>query len=552
MGRHAAKSWFALALSLVVALVLMAPAILSRHALTGDAPVHILWQSQFAPLVWRGHLYPHWLPDMNYGLGSPGFFFYPPLLQWTGSLFAAIAPGIEHASLRINLAIWLLSAMGGFGTWRWLRAIGLGSMPALLGALVYLLLPYRAYFDIYQRGALPELAGISVMPWLPYFAQRLKQGSRGGWGGYALATGAILYSHLPAAEMGILFASFYIIAITERAGLGRFWLRAGTSTVCGFLIGALAVAPALGLLHFIPNPANMWGERHQPQHWLLFSHEKWFDPGLLPITALLCLFTLVAVAFYGALALRGPAAPLRRIGWFLIATVLVVLFLNTAPSHAFWMLNTPLSRVQFPFRLLSLTLMALSGLAAIALHAAMERGPRWIGALLWATIVGLFLLDAGLFVLHGRLARFEPMTNAQIVGDTLDTPEYVLGSLPKVRALFDGDDPRLLHGAASAHLVDKGARHRAYAVDATAESLLAVPQFAFSGWRCRIDGGAWTPAATLAEPRRIVICGVPAGRHRLDVMLPPPLPEKAGIAAMLIGLLLAIASFAWSARHKHA
>ena len=63
--------------------------------------------------------------------------------------------------------------------------------------------PYRCFVDVYQRGALAELAGICVMPWLLYCATRLQARRAGAWGGYALSVAALLYSHLPAAVMVI-------------------------------------------------------------------------------------------------------------------------------------------------------------------------------------------------------------------------------------------------------------------------------------------------------------------------------------------------------------
>lgn len=545
--RWLGSAWAVAALLALVSLFLVAPAILGSATLSGDASVHILWQSQFADQVWRGALYPRWLPDMNHGFGSPAFFFYPPLLQWTGALFAPLAPGAANATLRTALALWLLSAAGGFGTWFWLRALGLGAPAALLGALVFLLMPYRCYFDIYQRGALPELAGISVMPWLLCFAQRLRNGQPGAWSGYALATGLILYSHLPAAEIGILFATCYLLVLADRADWLKFLLRAGTATITGFMIGALCVATALGLLRFVPDPANMWGERHQPVHWLLFSHQAWVDAGVYKIVVLLCLLSLPMAAILTALAWRVQPPASRRIALFLAASVLAVLVLNTAPSRAFWALQTPLSRIQFPFRLLSLHAPAFAGLAGLALDRfdrAEGARPRWIKTGLWLGAAGLLALDVALFGLHALYGRERPPTNAAIVAETRDTGEYVIGSLEELGKRFGSASIWSPQAPVTATRARWETRSLALDVNAAAPARVALRQFAFTGWRCRIDGGPWQAPAALPQPLNVPLCDVPQGRHRLEAELGATAVEKLGAIATLIGLLLALADMA--------
>ncbi|HWI87220.1 MAG TPA: hypothetical protein VNT42_12990 [Sphingomonas sp.] len=542
--RNSGRTWVALVIMLVASLMLMLPGLVSQHALSGDSHIHIRWQAQYGTLVWASTPYPRWLPDMNASFGSPAFFFYPPLLQWVGALFAPLLPGPGHAMIRTAFALWLLSAAGGLGTWLWLRALGASAGAAMVGALIYLVFPYRAYFDIYQRGALPELAGISVMPWLLCMAQRLKNGSPAAWGAYALSVGVILYSHLPAAEMGLLFASCYILILADRNDWFRFLLRAGTATIAGFMIGALCIAPALSLLRFIPKPGNMWGNRNQPMHWLLFSHEKWLDPGVHIVVVALCLLSVAMMIVFAPLTLRAePSRPRLKIAWFLMASIAVVLLLNSAPSRAFWELQTPLSRIQFPFRLLSLTILAFAGLGGLAFDRLSGTSGRMaaIGRLVVAASVpGLLLVDIALFGVHVWHSRDHlPPDNREILERTTDTGEYVIGELRVVGPRFRNARYSTTQG--DVHAVPTGwdSRFLSFETSALAPGRIAIRQFAFTGWTCRIDGGPWQPPITDPYPVNLPLCDIPAGRHRLDVSLPATIAERAGGIATLLGLLLA-------------
>src|SRR5205823_5152692 len=44
-----------------------------------DTLAHARWYIQFSEQLWAGDLYPRWLVGMNDGLGSPVFFYYPPV-----------------------------------------------------------------------------------------------------------------------------------------------------------------------------------------------------------------------------------------------------------------------------------------------------------------------------------------------------------------------------------------------------------------------------------------------------------------------------------------
>ncbi|CAN5615116.1 hypothetical protein BH10PSE14_BH10PSE14_31510 [soil metagenome] len=526
--------------------VLVLPALIMGDAINGDIPVHVRWQAQFAELVWSGTPYPRWLPDMNQGFGSPAFFFYPPLIQWLGALFQPLLPGSGHAASRLVLAVWVISAAGGVGCWRWLCALRLAPHSAIFGGLVFLLMPYRCFVDVYQRGALAELAGMCVMPWLLCFATGMKAGRPGAWGGYALATGVMFYSHLPAALMGILFATGYVLVLAGRRN-GRFVLRAAAATVVGIMIGALCIATALGLLHLITDTTAMWGPRNQPMNWLLFSSVRWDDTmhamTLAMIVMALVVGTLLAVP---ALGTQDPQA--RRVVLFLVLAILVVIFLNTAPSRPFWALQTPLSRIQFPFRLLSIHVVALSGLAAIAHHrfaSAAGRRAALRARLLWLGVPGLLLLDASLLAIQNYRNRDErPPTNQQMIASNVDSSEYVPGQMAAVSARFGAASSYALSGSATSRPLVWNAREIALAVDAATPSRLALRQFAFTGWQCRVDGGPWQGAATIPYPLNVAACAVPAGRHLLEARMPATWIERAGGLLTLGGLILALTSLA--------
>jgi hypothetical protein len=538
-------AYFALSLALVL------PVLLGSTMIFGDAVVHMRWQTFIAPEVWDGTLYPRWLSGMNEGFGSPAFFFYPPMLQWLAALFWPVAPDAVDVMQRLSLAVWLASAIGAVGCRFWLRAAGLPAFAANFGGYLFLLMPYRAFVDFYQRGALPELVGMSAIPWLLFFALRLQKGARGALAGYALSTAAILYSHLPAALMGLLLSSAYLVVLAFGQGAQvtqinwrLVWQGIG-ATVIGIALAAPCVVPALSLLGYLTDTDAMFGARNQPVNWLLFSQAPWVDPAMHLVTLALTTAALAASGILGTIAWHCSGVS-RKLLLFLLGTVIVVALLNHAISRPFWALQTPLSRIQFPFRLLSLQVVALSGLGALALDAARPRWPK-LARLVTLAVPGLMLIDAGLIGLHAYRDRQETNLPSvrDIIASTMDTSEYVLGHARKAAATAqDG----IIAGSGVTERVQIAHRFTNYRVNAATSVVVALHQFAFTGWECRIDDGPWRIGGQMPMPLGLATCDVPPGAHTLEARLRATPWETGAWFAAGLAILVLLANATLSTR----
>ncbi len=554
MGRatgQGLRGWLLLG---ALALLLALPALLLPNPFGTDGPVHIRWQAAFAREVWQGTLWPRWLPGMNAGFGSPAFFFYPPVLQGLGAAFVPIFPGDAGAIRRLALALAVLSLLGAQGCRLWLRALGASQTAALLAAALWLVMPYRAFVDMYQRCALAESANLCLLPWLAYGAVRLAQGRRGGWGLHALAIGLLAYTHLPGMLIGYLFAGIQGLALVlGESRRERRWpllIALASSALAGLALAAAMLVPALSLLGQLTDTAAMMGERNQPHNWLLFSAKPWIDPVAWRIT-----LGLVAMSVGMAAMLFWPAVstPVRRqrvVAVAMVLTVLGIAFLNLEISRRIWELQTPLSRIQFPFRLLGEASLALCLLAGFAHDRFARAGQAWRQRLLWLMFVGLLALGIAGFAYQRLRPRDDhPLTVAQVLASDEDSSEYVLGDLAGARHRFG---PRLAFAPDAPVAVSNASianRHITLDYRAEQSSTLALRQFAFTGWQCRIDGGAWSASSVLklgANPNaaRVPLCAVPGGAHRLEARLPaPPVERYAGwlslgaLAVILLSLL---------------
>lgn len=90
-------SWRAFAIMAAVALAVLTPELVMGLTVTDNFRFNLLWPEQFADLFRGGHLYPRWLPSSWQGLGSPNFYFYPPLFFWVTAVIDTATAGMLPA-----------------------------------------------------------------------------------------------------------------------------------------------------------------------------------------------------------------------------------------------------------------------------------------------------------------------------------------------------------------------------------------------------------------------------------------------------------------------
>lgn len=134
---------------------------------TPDGVLHLQRTRALAEAFQAGIFYPRLFPDFAFGYGYPVFNYYAPLSYYPAALLhwwgAPLAPAVL-----IGLA--LFSALAGWAAYHFFRGWAAPSV-AFVGALLYLLLPYRLY-DLFSRGALPEFVAFT---WLPIIGLGLHQ-----------------------------------------------------------------------------------------------------------------------------------------------------------------------------------------------------------------------------------------------------------------------------------------------------------------------------------------------------------------------------------------
>ena len=483
-GRSAARWGPYLAIA-AFALLLTLAAILAPIKLHDSFWIDWVWTDQFAGQLRQGMLYPRWLPASHDGLGSPVFYYYPPLAFYPAGLLAALGL-TPYAAIVATFGF--AFAASGAAMYRWAQG---WTNPPLAGALFYMAAPYHLA-DFYGRGALAETCAIALLPLLALGLKRVAKGQ--GFGLLALAYAAIIATHLPLALLAsLLLIGPYALALGWRRT--RVLLAFAAPLALGVGLAAIYLVPALAL------------ERHRDAAVL------WSDPMLRPEYWLLTLgaatgMALISLKVIAVVALPAMFAAVRwRLWWARYAIICCLIVAGLIP----FLWSLPLIRsVQFPFRALPFAEFGLATAIALA--------PRGEGRI--AALLALPALALSATFLLAPAPQGPPVTLALLAERHPDVPE----NLPP------GPRP---YSWPSRWALDLATRHR---TPVRQGDVTVEPLFYFPAWRVTCAGGE-TP--TFPDPATGLLAHRGSG---CATSLGWTGAEKAGAAISLLALLLLLAS----------
>jgi hypothetical protein len=500
--RHAGIAWLT-----VIAIIVTLPALLWGPSISDSSVYNYVWVTQFAEALGHGDVYPRWLARSFVGLGSPTFFFYPPIAFYLAALFDLAGLTTLQA---INVCALFLTLASGLTMYAWLRALG---GRALLGAAAYMIAPYHL-MEVYFRGALAEHA---AFVWLPLIALGIRSlPNRRGVVILAVAYGGLVMTHLPVA---LLTTVFLVLPLAVRR-VARTPVALGPGLLAGGLglgLAAVYLIPALTLQAHI-SIEELWGRHYQVQTWL-----TWSNPDLRNLSALLALIALAAVVVATGAAFQASVAR----PWAALAGVAAAAAFGLVP----FVWDVPmLAKVQFPWRLLCIVEFAAATALALAQP---ERHLRALTAIAYVMALGPVLPH----IVH-RLGLALAMPDyVTLVERTMpDAPEYlprglVVQGLTETQRIPDVSAYRDLPPATTIVVTEPGSvtlRRAAFpiwrVVDAMGREVpTRGPLLTFDAkpgryrvervtvWQERV--GAWTSFAAVLCLAALAIGGQRAARH---------------------------------------
>jgi hypothetical protein len=542
------------------AILLLLPSLVLGINENDSAKYNYVWASQIFELVRHGELYPRWLGGSFDGLGSPSFYFYPPLAFFLDSLIGLITFDILPVQYRLPVTSLVLMLISGITMRAWLATTISRSPDArpivLFAALAYMAAPYHLV-DHYMRGAIAEFACYAMLPLALLGVRAAARGGRMGVALLAIGMAGIILAHLPTA----LLASVTILplaclfeatqAASRRlmlAGLARCAAGAalGGCLAAGYLVPALMLQPAIAA-------DQLWTPFFQVQNWFLLAPHEWPRPRFMWLISALAAASLVITA--GVLLLSRRVAEGRRltaIFWAAMGLLCLGLMAGLAPQ--FWTQMPFVAKVQFPWRIMMLVEFAMITAMALAWGQTSWRGLAvTLAVALVVSLPGWFLIAKG--TTKSIIDSLGHWRAFQQEADTLrmDATEYLPSGFPlpdpgrepspgpaalPLGPLADCPPPvsmcMAIPGGEDGSL-------RLHVISAQPADIV-LRRFYFPAWRAELADGTRL-ATQAAGPMRELAIQAPAGDHDIRIAIAPTPSEQAGwrISAIALCLTLVLA-----------
>lgn len=553
------RTGFALLVILAAAALLGGPILLLGAPATDSGYYNRNWAEHFAALVARGVLPPRWVPDAFGGLGSPTFVFYAPLPFLVAAPFLWIGGGVIDANHLVGIAQVAMLVGSGLAMCGWLRP-RVGEQSALVGAILYMAAPYHL-FDLYVRGSIGEIAAYAVLPLFMTMLDRTLRAGVGQAPWLAATTALLMLCHLPTALLVAVFlaAPSAAFATLQDGRPLRFRMRHGAvaiaAGVAGLALAAFYWVPAITMM--AANAFDLMAQgRYDARRWLLIDPEAWVAGAYMAFVAAASL-AAVAMALAPLTVLRRPGGRRRTEALFWSGLTLIGLAVMAGVVPTLWGPASPLSRVQFPWRMLII----LEFAAVTCLCIGMARPGRMphagvLVALLVACVPAFFVLAAAawptqsavtgvawrqtqrdLDLLRPDPGEYLPAGHwlAGIASGTVD-----IGHVRQIMASVGRSDPAWWEPADGVFVLatPRSGGGLRLAVSAPQGGLVVIRRFHFPAWTLASRVGDVELRGEPHGPNRLLSFRVPPGEHEFEVVWRSPPVERLASIASGLGWLL--------------
>jgi hypothetical protein len=375
-----------------VSLALLVMAVLLHHRwLLGDFIIgydthhHVRWVQGFSHLLSQGYWMPRWLPEANYGHGSPTFVFYGSLPYYITHIFVTLGFDMPRV---FGLLFVFLSFLSGYFVYliverRW------GVLSGYISAILYFISPYIVY-DAYVRVGVASQVAIALFPVCIYVTDRYHDG-KGSPLWIALSSLLVSLTHPPSLLLFNLFWWPYAILTALGSQKLKHLLFTPSCILCGWGLASFYLLPALVERQFISTETMESLGGGYETHVVGAAEPAGVMQQLSPMWSVYGVGALVVLLFV-LLCHKMLRHPRERWGVgvsvFLLAISLVLVH---AVSLPIWQTFSALQSVQFPVRLLSIT--ALFSAISIGMVIGIARRSGMIALTIVLVLVGL--LSAG-------------------------------------------------------------------------------------------------------------------------------------------------------------
>ncbi|HAC65695.1 MAG TPA: hypothetical protein DCF68_19725, partial [Cyanothece sp. UBA12306] len=350
----------------IIGLLFALPLLINGCLLAHDTWAHLVYAKHFSEQLWQGDLYPRWLYNMNYGLGSPTFFFYAPIPYYFSSLFFPWLNPDHAACNQLSLSCTLALILSGITSYFFLREI-VDKNSALLASIIYMIWPYHLEIDLYKRFAFAEYWSFVWMPLILYFTIKLVKGSSLNILGLAISYSCLVLTHLATFIIFFPVPIGYALLIGSRQGWKKVLFRLILAIILMMGLSAIYWFPAMTTQDSISMETIQTKAFFYANNFFFtgpkVEHNKLFWKSLEILTILT---GMLAFSSWKISRKHSKVDVIVQSNYWLFVAVLSI-FMMLPLSELLWELVPIIQRIQFPWRFNTILTVANTILLALAI-----------------------------------------------------------------------------------------------------------------------------------------------------------------------------------------
>ena len=192
-----------------------------------DLPQHFQFANAYYDSLTSGDGFPSWSSRENYGYGSIGIRFYPPLSYYVLAVFRIVSGNWFDAAW-LAFAFWMF--LGCAGVYFWSRC-WLSEKYSMIAAVFYAFIPYHLN-QLYISFIYAEFAGAGIMPFCFAFQTRVfRRGKNSDVLGLAFFYALLILAHLPSAIIGSMCMAVFGLILLEKENACRQIARSAAAAL---------------------------------------------------------------------------------------------------------------------------------------------------------------------------------------------------------------------------------------------------------------------------------------------------------------------------------
>lgn len=460
--------------------------------------LHVMRLYEMKRCLNEGQIPCRWASDLGAGYGQPMFNYYSATPYYLGAIFNTF--GFSYLD-SVKLLMFISVGLGGIAMFLLLSEY-LPILPAFVGAVAYVLVPFRA-LEIFVRGALAENFALALLPLVLYGVVRLiKKQDKISLVLLSLFSALFLATHnITSLISSLLILSFSAVTIFQSKNKAKSILLLFISSILAVGLAAFFIFPVIFEKNLVDTSFLTSGYFDFRAHFVtlnqLFINQKWgygpseFGPNdnlsfAVGIIQTLAFIVTPLVIFFKRKTLQKNHQVILGLFWIL---GIIYLFLTTNRSVNGWELISQLSFIQFPWRLLGMVAICSSIIIGLIISSFGNKSQKIISAVL------LFFL----FVLNFRYFKFEKnyetaTDNTYLSGQgfmnqqlsaILDYRPLSMKSIPKNVA---PQNPQILSGIAQIGNFQKRSSYFSTDIEVfSGDAKIAFPISNFPNWKVYLN-----------------------------------------------------------------